>query len=95
MKKFVVFIVIALLTVFSQVSALEITADALKLTDEQNNKLVELKQNLKAEVQPIWEEIESGRLRIEEIEKRYFEEFWNMLSEEQKKEFTKLNEKKN
>ncbi len=86
---------IALLAVSFQVSALEITADALKLTDEQNNKLVALKQNLKAEVQPIWEEIESGRSRIEEIEKRYFEEFWDMLSEEQKKEFTKLNENKN
>lgn len=75
----------------SNVSAADITADSLKLTDEQNKKLIELKDNLQAEVQPIWEEVESGRNRIMEIEKRYFEEFWNILTDEQKKEFAKLN----
>ena len=76
----------------SSVSAAEITADKLKLTEAQNKKLIELKENLNAEVQPIWEEVESGRNRIMEIEKRYFEEFWNILTDEQKKEFAKLNE---
>lgn len=75
----------------SNVSAADITADSLKLTDEQNKQLIELKDNLQAEVQPIWEEVESGRNRIMEIEKRYFEEFWNILTDEQKKEFAKLN----
>lgn len=75
----------------SSVSAAEITADKLKLTEAQNKKLIELKENLDAEVQPIWEEVESGRNRIMEIEKRYFEEFWNILTDEQKKEFAKLN----
>ena len=75
----------------SSVSAAEITADKLKLTEAQNKKLIELKENLNAEVQPIWEEVESGRNRIMEIEKRYFEEFWNILTDEQKKEFAKLN----
>ena len=75
----------------SSVSAAEITADKLKLTETQNKKLIELKENLNAEVQPIWEEVESGRNRIMEIEKRYFEEFWNILTDEQKKEFAKLN----
>lgn len=76
----------------SSVSAAEITADKLKLTEAQNKKLIELKENLNAEVQPIWEEVESGRNRIMEIEKHYFEEFWNILTDEQKKEFAKLNE---
>lgn len=86
----------AALFVFSatNVFAADITADNLKLTDEQNKKLIELKDNLQAEVQPIWEEVESGRNRIMEIEKRYFEEFWNILTDEQKKEFAKLNKVK-
>lgn len=94
MKKFRYFM--AALFVFSatNVFAADITADNLKLTDEQNKKLIELKDNLQAEVQPIWEEVESGRNRIMEIEKRYFEEFWNILTDEQKKEFAKLNKVK-
>ena len=73
--------------------AKEIKAESLNLTVEQNQKLTEMKEKLKAEVQPIWEEIESGKNRILEIEKKYFEEFWNMLTEEQKVEFAKLNQK--
>ena len=43
--------------------AAEISAEALRLTPGQNQKLREMKENLKAEVQPIWEEVESGRQR--------------------------------
>lgn len=74
------------------VYAKEIKADSLNLTAEQNQKLIEMKEKLKAEVDPIWEEIESGKNRIMEIEKKYFEEFWNMLTEEQRAEFTKINQ---
>ena len=91
MGKFRTILTSLLFFVTSNVSAADITADSLKLTDEQNKKLIELKDNLQAEVQPIWEEVESGRNRIMEIEKRYFEEFWNILTDEQKKEFAKLN----
>lgn len=91
MGKFRTILAALLLFAASNVSAADITADSLKLTDEQNKKLIELKDNLQAEVQPIWEEVESGRNRIMEIEKRYFEEFWNILTDEQKKEFAKLN----
>lgn len=91
MGKFKTILAALLLFAASDVSAADITADSLKLTDEQNKKLIELKDNLQAEVQPIWEEVESGRNRIMEIEKRYFEEFWNILTDEQKKEFAKLN----
>ena len=72
--------------------AAEISAEALQLTPGQNQKLREMKENLKAEVQPIWEEVESGRQRIVEIEKKYFGEFWNMLTDEQKQEFARLNQ---
>lgn len=81
----------ALLFSFS-VQAAEINAESLHLSAEQNQKLSELKENLKAEITPIWEEIESGRQRILEIEKKYFKEFWDMLSEEQREEFAKLNQ---
>ena len=91
MKKFGYMVAAVLFLAVSSVSAAEITADKLKLTEAQNKKLIELKENLNAEVQPIWEEVESGRNRIMEIEKRYFEEFWNILTDEQKKEFAKLN----
>lgn len=91
MGKFRTILTALLIFATSNVSAADITADSLKLTDEQNKKLIELKDNLQAEVQPIWEEVESGRNRIMEIEKRYFEEFWNILTDEQKKEFAKLN----
>ena len=92
MKKLGYMVAMVLFLAVSSVSAAEITADKLKLTEAQNKKLIELKENLNAEVQPIWEEVESGRNRIMEIEKRYFEEFWNILTDEQKKEFAKLNE---
>ena len=72
--------------------AADINTESLKLTPEQNQKLTEMKNNLKAEVQPIWEEIESSKQRIQEIEKKYFEEFWKMLTEEQRTEFSKLNQ---
>ena len=91
MKKLGYMVAMVLFLAVSSVSAAEITADKLKLTEAQNKKLIELKENLNAEVQPIWEEVESGRNRIMEIEKRYFEEFWNILTDEQKKEFAKLN----
>ncbi len=92
MKKLGYMVAMVLFLAVSSVSAAEITADKLKLTEAQNKKLIELKENLNAEVQPIWEEVESGRNRIMEIEKHYFEEFWNILTDEQKKEFAKLNE---
>jgi len=84
-------ICIALLWAFN-VQANEINMESLNLSDEQNQKLTEMKANLRAEIQPIWEEIQAGRERITEIEKKYFEEFWNMLTDEQKKKFTELNQ---
>ncbi len=73
-----------------QASAAEIKAENLALTAEQNQKLEEMQEQLKAEVQTIWDEVESGRNRIIEIEKRYFQDFWNMLTEEQKQKFADL-----
>ena len=73
------------------VMATEIDGSTLKLTDEQNQKVVELKEKLKAEVEPIMEELKAGEKRVLEIEKKYFEEFWNLLTDEQKEEFAKLN----
>lgn len=84
------FLIVALLLAFN-VNAAEIKGEDLKLSTEQNQKLTELKNNLNAEIQPILEEIESSRARITEIERKYFEEFWNMLSEEQKQKFSELN----
>ena len=84
--------VIASLGLSFNVQAADISAEALGLAPEQNQKLKEMKENLKAEVQPIWEEIESGRQRIVEIEKKYFGEFWNMLTDEQKQKFAELNQ---
>ena len=88
MKKILVFMVSVMLA-FDTYAA-EIDADNLNLTAEQNQKLAELKHNLQAEIQPILEEMESSRSRITEIEKKYFEEFWNMLSEEQHAKFIEL-----
>lgn len=90
MKKILVFM-LAVMVVFNAYAA-EINADNLNLTIEQNQKLSELKNNLQAEVQPIWEEMENSRQRITEIEKKYFEEFWKMLTDEQREKFTKLNQ---
>lgn len=84
-------VAVALMLAIFSANAAEIGAEGLNLSAEQNAKLVELKEKLKAEVDPIWEEIESGKGRILEIEKRYFEEFWNMLSDEQKQKFAELN----
>ncbi|MBP3688119.1 MAG: hypothetical protein J6J35_07150 [Alphaproteobacteria bacterium] len=81
--------VIVVLLAF-QVNAAELSAENLQLSAEQNAKLVEMKEKLKAEIDPIWEEIESGKKRIVEIEKKYFEEFWTMLSDEQKQKFAEL-----
>lgn len=80
----------AILLAFN-VNASEIKGEDLGLSAEQNQKLTELKNNLNAEIQPILEEIESSRQRVTEIERKYFEEFWNMLSEEQKQKFSELN----
>lgn len=82
-------VTLALLLAFN-VNAAEMSAENLQLSPEQNAKLVEMKEKLKAEIDPIWEEIESSKQRIVEIEKKYFEEFWNMLSEEQKQRFAEL-----
>lgn len=84
-------VILAALLLAFNVNAAEIKGEDLNLSAEQNQKLEELKNNLKQEVQPIWEEIESSRQRITEIERKYFEEFWNMLSEEQKQKFAELN----
>ncbi len=70
--------------------AAEINAENLELTAEQSKKLAAMQEQLKAEIQPIWEEVESGRNRIIEIEKQYFQNFWNMLTEEQKQKFADL-----
>ena len=88
-----IFCFIFALIISFNANAQNIEASTLNLTKEQNQKLTELKANLKAEIEPIWEEIQSGRTRILEIEKKYFEQFWNMLTDKQKEEFTKLNQK--
>ena len=74
------------------VNATEIKGEDLQLSAEQNQKLIELKNNLKEEVKPILEEIENKRQYVTEIERKYFEEFWNILSEEQKQKFVELNQ---
>ena len=71
--------------------AIDIKAENLKLSEEQNAQLLIIKEKLQAEVNPVWEEIESAKVRIVEIEKKYFEEFWKILTDEQKKEFAKFN----
>lgn len=88
MKKYVT--ILATVMFAFNVQAAEISAENLNLTREQNHKLNEIKEHLQAEVQPILEEMESSRNRITEIEKKYFEEFWNLLTEEQKKKFSEL-----
>ena len=85
-------VVVATLLAFNA-GATEIDAEKLNLTPEQNQKLTEMKANLKAEIEPIWEEIQAKREQMTEIEKRYFEEFWNMLTEEQRAAFAKQNQK--
>lgn len=73
-------------------SAKEINTNDLNLNEEQTQKIKELKENLKAEIQPIWEEIQSNREKITEIEKHYFEQFWNLLTDEQKEKFAQANQ---
>ena len=90
MKKVLVFMM-TVMVVFNAYAA-ELNAENLNLTPEQNQKLAELKDNLQAEIQPILEEMESSRNRITEIEKKYFEEFWKLLNEEQKAKFAELRE---
>ena len=90
MKKFLSFI--AVFALVAHTAKAEINADNLNLSAEQNQKLTELKENLKAEIEPIWEEIEANRQKITEIERRYFEEFWSSLSEEQREIFKKTNQ---
>lgn len=87
MKKVLSLVLLCLFT--CSVNAEEIRAENLKLTAEQNQKMLELTENLKKEVEPIWEDIEKNRQKITDIEKKYFEAFWLMLTEEQRQEFTK------
>lgn len=89
MKKIVCFLV-AVLFAFN-VWANTIDGKQLNLTDEQNQKVLELKEKFKAEVEPIIEEMKAGKERVVEIEKKYFEEFWNLLTDEQKEKFATLN----
>ena len=89
MKKIVCFLV-AVLFAFD-VWANNIDGKQLNLTDEQSQKVLELKEKLKAEVEPIIEEIKAGKERVVEIEKKYFEEFWMLLTDEQKEKFATLN----
>ena len=83
---------IALMLSFNA-SANNIEAEALVLTEEQNQKLTELKDRLKKEIGPIWDEIQAGQARILEIEKKYFEEFWGLLTDEQKAKYEALSKK--
>jgi hypothetical protein len=89
MFKFVSFCVVVLWAL--NVNATEINAQDLNLSEEQNQRLTELKENMKAEIEPIWAEIENRRQQITDIEKKYFSEFWNMLSEEQRQKFAEIN----
>lgn len=85
-----IFVILALSMWSFTVQGAEIKAENLELTAEQSQKLAEMQEQLNAEIQPIWDEVESGRNRIIEIEKKYFQEFWNMLTEEQKQKFADL-----
>ncbi len=85
-------LLVALMLSFNA-SANNIEAEALVLTDEQNQKLTELKDRLKKEIGPIWDEIQAGRARILEIEKKYFEEFWGMLTPEQRAKYEAMSQK--
>lgn len=72
--------------------ATELNTTKLNLTPEQNEQILQLKEELKAKVQPMWEEIESNKQQILALEKSYFEKFWNTLTEEQKQKFAKINQ---
>ena len=89
MKKIVCFLVAVLFSF--EVLANNIDGKQLNLTDEQSQKVLELKEKLKAEVEPVIEEIKAGKERVIEIEKKYFEEFWKLLTDEQKEKFATLN----
>ena len=83
MKKILCILSALLISFNASAQPQDIPADAILLTPEQNQKLIEIKENLKKEITPIIEEITSSKARIHEIEKKYFEEFWNMLTKEQ------------
>lgn len=90
MKKILFMLIFCLSAI--QAQATDIDAQKLQLSAEQNQKLTELKANLKAEIEPIWQEIEEHRQKIMEIEKKYFAEFWQMLTEQQRAEFAAINQ---
>lgn len=91
MKKYICFATALLISLSANAQNIETTD--LNLTETQTKRVLEIKENLKQEVEPIIEEIQSSRNRILEIEKKHFEEFWNLLTDEQKEKFTSLNEK--
>ena len=91
MKKYICFITALFISLNANAQNIETTT--LDLTEAQTKHIQELKENLKQEVEPIIEEIQSSKNRILEIEKKYFEDFWNLLTDEQKEKFTKLNQK--
>ncbi len=92
MKKYICFVTALFISLSA--NAQNIETSSLNLTETQTKRVLEIKETLKQEVEPILEEIQSSRNRILEIEKKHFEEFWNLLTDEQKEKFTSLNEQK-
>ncbi len=90
MKKYICFATALFFCLSAHAQTIETTS--LNLSEAQTKRTEEIKETLKQEVEPIIEEIEASRNRILEIEKKHFEEFWNLLTEEQKETFTKLNQ---
>ncbi|MBR5599593.1 MAG: hypothetical protein IKW39_06090 [Alphaproteobacteria bacterium] len=91
MKRVILFLALVMFSFNSYAKNLE--AEVLMLTDEQSQKVAELKENLKKEIGPIWDEIQEKQNAILEIEKKYFEEFWKLLTDEQKAKYESLNKK--
>lgn len=74
--------------------ATEINEQSLNLNAAQVEQLNSLNQELKNEIDPIIKNIENQKQEILEIEKRYFENFWNILNKEQRDTFAKLQQAK-
>ena len=79
MKKYICFVTALFISLSA--NAQNIETSSLNLTETQTKRVLEIKENLKQEVEPILEEIQSSRNRILEIEKKHFEEFWNLLTD--------------
>ncbi len=92
MKNIWLLIIITLIS--TNAMATEINEQSLNLNAAQVEQLNSLNQELKNEIDPIIKNIENQKQEILEIEKRYFENFWNILNKEQRDTFAKLQQAK-